>query len=121
MLHHALSFVADLPVRAPCENIAVITNADTSNTGTVTVLDSARVRSRKEYMTVNHKTGVSAPFKIFSYLKLNPSVSYSETWIKIFQTDQSDSLNINSSSGYRRYKYSAGVNASLRGLPIVEP
>ncbi len=101
--------------------VSVITDADTSDTGTITVLDSARVRSRKEYMTVNHKTGLSAPFKIFSYLKLNPSFSYAETWVKIFQTNQSDTLDINASTGYRRHKYSAGVSASTDLYGTIKP
>jgi len=104
--------------------VSVITDTDTVIVGadtTITVLDSARVRSRKEYMTVNHKTGLSAPFKIFSYLKLNPSFSYAETWVKIFQTDQSDTQNIDASTGYRRYIYSAGVNASTDLYGTIKP
>jgi len=102
--------------------VTVINSADTSVIdSTITITDSSRVRSRKEYMRVNHKTGLSAPFKIFSYLKLNPSFSYTESWIKIFPTDQSDSLGFNTSTGYRRYKYSAGVSASTDLYGTINP
>lgn len=104
--------------------VTVITAADTSVIGTdttITAPDSTKVRSRKEYMTVKHKTGLSAPFKLFTYLKLNPSISYSETWVKIDRTDQSYELGLDDSTFNRRYKYSAGINASTDLYGTIKP
>ncbi|MCP4703957.1 MAG: LPS assembly protein LptD [candidate division Zixibacteria bacterium] len=99
------------------KTITVITDTDTTDN----VADTTVFKSRKEYMTVKHKTGLSAPFKIFSYFKLNPSFSYSESWVKILPTDQSDSLGFNTSTGYRRYQYRAGVSASTDLYGTINP
>ena len=46
----------------------------------------------------------------FKYVTLVPSFSYSETWIKVIQTDQSISANIDPKT-YRTYSYSGSVSA----------
>ena len=75
-------------------------------------VDDEGNRSRKEFLTVDHNSSLRAPFSLFSHLKVNPSFSYQETWYRIFETDQSRAAGIDASTNYRRFAYSAGVNAS---------
>jgi lipopolysaccharide assembly outer membrane protein LptD (OstA) len=83
--------------------------------------DTTGLRSRREYLTVNHTTSLSAPFSILKYLKLNPSLSYQETWYKIFETDQSLDAGIDASQFYRRYAYSTAMSASTDLYGTVSP
>nr|MBN2278002.1 LPS assembly protein LptD [candidate division Zixibacteria bacterium] len=83
--------------------------------------DTAGVRSRREYMTLDHSASLSAPFDLFQYLKLNPSVSYRETWYKIYETDQSLDKGIDASQFYRRYAYSTSLRASTDLYGTINP
>lgn len=83
--------------------------------------DTLGGRSRREYLTANHSTSLSAPFKLFTYIKINPSFSYQETWYKVFETDQSRAAEIDASTMYRRYAYSSSVNASTDFYGTVYP
>jgi lipopolysaccharide assembly outer membrane protein LptD (OstA) len=74
--------------------------------------DTVGLRSRKEFLTVDHRTSLSISSSILRYLKLNPSFRYQETWYKIFETDQSLDAGIDASQLYRRYAYSAAISAS---------
>ena len=82
--------------------------------------DTTGVRSRKEYLTMVHETGLSAAFAVFKYLKLNPSLNYNETWYRIFETDQSETAGIDATA-YRRYAYSASISASTDIYGTVSP
>jgi lipopolysaccharide assembly outer membrane protein LptD (OstA) len=76
------------------------------------ITDTAGSRSRKKYLTVDHQTSLSSSFSLLTYLRLNPSFNYQETWYKIFETDQSRAKGIDASTIYRRGAYSTSVSAS---------
>ncbi len=75
-------------------------------------ITSDSLRTRKEYVTLTHNTGVTAPFSVLKHVKFNPSLSYNETWYKIFETDQSQAAGIDAGTTYRRWAYAASVSAS---------
>jgi len=83
--------------------------------------DTAGVRSRREFLTTQHSASLSSSFKLLKYLKLNPGISFTETWYKIFATDQSHDAGIDSEQFYRRFAYSASVKASTDLYGTVEP
>ncbi|MGH8015389.1 MAG: putative LPS assembly protein LptD, partial [Candidatus Zixiibacteriota bacterium] len=73
--------------------------------------DSTGLRSRKEYLKLNHNPGLGLPtFSLMKYLKFTPSFRYSETWFKIIRTDQSDSANIRP-EWYRTYSFNGSISA----------
>jgi lipopolysaccharide assembly outer membrane protein LptD (OstA) len=77
------------------------------------VTDTLGIKSRKEYLTVNHTPTLTiSPLSLFKYLKIGPSVRYQETWYKIFETDQSLEAGIDHGKLYRRYSYGASISAS---------
>ena len=79
----------------------------------VSSADTVKHRSRRKYAKFSHNPGLNLPtFKPLTYLIFSPRVSYSETWYKIFETDQSIDAGIDASTTYRTYSYNAG--ASLR-------
>ena len=83
--------------------------------------DTLGVRSRREYMTINHSSSMSAPFKLMTHLKVNPSFRYTETWYEIFETDQSLEEGIDAGTTYRRYAYSMSASASTDLYGMVSP
>lgn len=84
-------------------------------------VDTSGARSRRKYLTVDHNSSLRAPFSLFTYLKINPSFAYRETWYKIFETDQSRDAGIDASTLYRRYAYSASVSSSTDLYGTVYP
>ncbi|MDF1544582.1 MAG: putative LPS assembly protein LptD [bacterium] len=81
--------------------------------GAIVSADTAKSRSRREYAKINHNPALNLPtFKPFTYLVFSPRISYSETWFKIFETDQSLAAGIDATTTYRTYSYNGG--ASLR-------
>lgn len=83
--------------------------------------DTSGLRSRKEFLTLDHHSSFSASFALSNYLRLNPSFRYQETWYKIFETDQSLEKDIDASELYRRYAYSASVSASTDLYGTIHP
>ncbi|MEE8577122.1 MAG: putative LPS assembly protein LptD, partial [candidate division Zixibacteria bacterium] len=79
--------------------------------------DTISVRSAKKFTKVNHGVQVSSPIKLFSYINLNPSFSYNETWFKVHPTDQSKAKDIDAKTTYRTYSYSFGssIRTSIFG------
>ena len=79
--------------------------------------DTTTYRSRKEYTTVNHSASLNFSSNIAKYLTFTPSLSYKETWYKIYETDQSEAVGIDASTTYRTYQYSfsAGLQTTLYG------
>ncbi len=80
-----------------------------------------KYRTRKKYTRVDHSVTASLPSKFFRYVIFNPSLNYSENWIRIHETDQSRVAGIDASTDYRTFMYSAGASyqhESVRdGLP----
>gem|GEM_PF-573833 len=84
----------------------------------VTVIDTASYRSRKRYAKISHNPSLTLPtIKLIRYINIVPSFRYSETWFKIWDTDQSLNAGIDASTTYRTYSYSggAGINTNLYG------
>jgi len=79
--------------------------------------DTTEYRSRREYTTINHSASLNFSSKIAKYLTFTPSLSYRETWYKIYETDQSLDAKIDASTTYRTYSYSfgSGLQTTLYG------
>jgi len=85
-------------------------------------IDSLMSRSRRHYLKVQHNPSITLPtIRIIPYVPIVPSFSYSETWFKIFETDQSQAAGIDASEFYRTYSYSAGVSANTKLYGTVYP
>lgn len=83
-----------------------------------TITETVSYRSRKKYSKINHNPSLSLPtIKPFKYINIVPNFHYSETWIKIWDTDQSREDSIDASNVYRTYSYGGGVsmNTNLYG------
>lgn len=82
------------------------------------VIGEDKWRSRKEYIRITHTPSLSLPgIKLFKYINIMPKLSYSETWVKIFETDQSQDKDIDASEIYKTYTYNGSIsmNTSLYG------
>ncbi len=79
-------------------------------------------RTRKRYAVMSHNPTLRLPQLRFGHvLNLNPSVSYKETWVKVYETDQSIDFNIDPSKVYRSYSYSANVSANTKLYGTLSP
>lgn len=93
-------------------------SGDTTSWNVESIYDTLKTRSYKRYTKVSHNPGVNLPkIDLFKYINIRPSLRYSETWIKIWETDQSEAAAINTDRLYRTYSYSAsiGMNTALYG------
>jgi len=103
------------------DSIMTIIDTLTGETEDITVsdtlLDTLSYRSRKKYTRVDHSLSLSFPTTILSYLVVNPSMSYSENWFKVHESDQSLAAGIDASEFYRSYVYSfrTSLKTSLYG------
>jgi len=90
---------------------------------TITVLeDTVSYRSRKKYTKINHSPALNLPnIKLGSYLNIIPRFSYSETWIKVYETDQSLAADVDAGTTYRTYSYSPSVSANTQLYGTVYP
>ena len=91
----------------------VITAIDSvlDSTGALVSFDTSSYRSRRKYAKISHNPTLNLPtLTLAKYVIFNPRVSYSETWFKIFETDQSIAAGIDASTTYRTYSYDAGVS-----------
>jgi hypothetical protein len=88
---------------------------------TTIVVDTLTYRSRKEYAKIQHNPTLTLPtVKFGDYLNLVPSFAYSETWFKIFETDQSRDANV-PADNYRTYSWNAGLRANTTIYGTVYP
>ncbi len=98
---------------------STVTPWDTTYTQSV---DTVSFRSRKKYTKVTHNPAINLPQINFgNYLNLVPRFSYSETWIKIHETDQSLAKDIDASAMYRTYSWNTGVSANTKVYGTVYP
>jgi len=92
------------------------------DTSVVVNMDTLSFRSRREYVKINHNPSLNLPqMKLGPYLTLIPRVNYNETWIKVFETDQSIADSIDASTNYRTYSWNAGVSANTNLYGTVYP
>ncbi len=85
------------------------------------ITEDGGFRSRREFAYIDHSSSLKSSFSLFRYININPSVSYRETWYKIFETDQSIEAGIDASTLYRRYAYSAAISSSTDLYGTVHP
>jgi lipopolysaccharide assembly outer membrane protein LptD (OstA) len=93
-------------------------SGDTTSWNVTQVYDTLKTRQYKRYSKVSHNPGINLPkIDLFKHINVRPSFRYSETWIKIWDTDQSRAAGIHTDRLYRTYSYSAsvGVNTALYG------
>ncbi|RME19933.1 MAG: hypothetical protein D6800_13710, partial [Candidatus Zixiibacteriota bacterium] len=94
-------------------------NTDTSVT-TVSA-DTLEIRSRKHYARIAHNPSLTLPtITLAKYFKITPNFRYSETWYKIFRTDQSEAAGIEPTT-YRAYSYSTGASFTTKLYGTVYP
>jgi lipopolysaccharide assembly outer membrane protein LptD (OstA) len=84
-------------------------------------IDTLSYRSRKEYSRFDHSVTVSLPVTLARYFVFGPQFNYSENWMKVHRTDQSDAKGIDASTTYRGYVYSASVDLSTKLFGTVYP
>ncbi len=78
-------------------------------------------RSRKKYTSISHRPSLTLPrIKLGPYINIVPSVGYSETWVQIYRTDQSEAAGVEPGS-YRTYTWNAGVSASTKLYGTIYP
>lgn len=84
---------------------------------TLIAQDTLSRRSRREYTRVNHSASIQAPLKLARFITFNPSLSYTETWFKIYETDQSRKAGIETGSLYRThaYRFASSLSTNLYG------
>ena len=83
--------------------------------------DTVSYRSRKKFSRFDHVVTVSFPQKIAKYFVFNPTFNYSENWMKVHRTDQSDDAGIDASTGYRSYTYTAAARLSTKLYGTIYP
>jgi hypothetical protein len=78
-------------------------------------------RSRKKYVSITHRPALTLPrIKLGPYVNIVPGFGYSETWVKIIRTDQSDLAGVEPGT-YRTYTWNTGVSASTKLYGTVYP
>ena len=94
----------------------------TIDTVITTVADTLSYRTRKEYTKMQHNPRITLPaIRLGSYLNVVPSFSYSETWFRIWETDQSLAAGIDATTTYRTYSYSGSVSANTALYGTIYP
>ena len=84
--------------------------------------DTSYYRTRKRYTKIQHNPSLNLPSVQFgNYLNLVPSVSYSETWFKLYETDQSLNAGLDAGETYRTYSYRAGISANTKLYGTIYP
>ncbi len=96
---------------------------DSLTSDTTMTIDSTGVyRTRKRYAVMTHSPSLKLPqLKLGNVLNIIPSVGYKETWVKVFETDQSIYADIDASKIYRSYSYSANVSANTKLYGTIYP
>ena len=86
------------------------------------IIDTTAFRTRKKFAKIQHNPRLNLPNLKLGYLmNIIPSISYSETWFKIYETDQSLDAGVDASTTYRTYSYSAGVSANTNLYGTIYP
>lgn len=96
----------------------------TLDTSIINGLDTTIVsyRSRREYARISHNPGINLPTIRLGYLaNIIPRIGYSETWFKIYETDQSLAAGIDAGETYRTYSYNVGVTANTKLYGAIYP
>jgi lipopolysaccharide assembly outer membrane protein LptD (OstA) len=91
---------------------------DTTSWDVSEIKDTVETRSYKRYTRITHNPGISLPkIDLLKYIHIRPSLSYGETWVKVWETDQSQDAGINADRIYRTYSFrsSIGMNTALYG------
>ena len=105
--------------RSTIDSVFITTELDSLG---VPINDTTSHRSRREYAKISHNPSLNLPnIKLFKYFQINPSISYSETWFKIYETDQSLSAGINANETYRTYQYNAGASLKTNLYGTIYP
>ncbi|MBU8933110.1 MAG: hypothetical protein KOO62_03795, partial [candidate division Zixibacteria bacterium] len=87
-----------------------------------TITESVHYRSRKKYAKITHNPSLALPtIKLGYYANIVPSFRYSETWFKIWESDQSQAADIDVSKIYRTYSYSGGISANTSIYGTIHP
>ena len=95
---------------------------DTNMVDTLFSIDTTSYSTRKRYAVIRHSPTLHLPsLKLGYFLNLSPSVGYSETWVKIYETDQSIDAGIDASKLYRSYSYSANLSANTTLYGTISP
>ncbi|MFQ5498052.1 MAG: putative LPS assembly protein LptD [Candidatus Zixiibacteriota bacterium] len=96
---------------------------DSTITDTISGLtDTVSWRSRKKYSKITHNPAITLPrITLLKYFNFTPRFSYSETWYKIYQTDQSDDAGIDASTTYRTFSYNGGISATTKLYGTLSP
>ncbi len=102
------------------DTVAVVDSL--GDTSFVQVKDTLSYRSRKKYARIDHNPSITLPaVRAGDYFTIVPRFSYSETWFKIFETDQSRAQGIDAGELYRTYSYNAGLSANTKLYGTVYP
>lgn len=75
-----------------------------------TRVDTTETTTRKRFQYVNHSMSISAPQTVAKYFTVTPSMSLTETWYFIPDTDQSRDKGIAGNRLYRRGSMSTGMS-----------
>ena len=88
---------------------------------TVITEDTLSYRTRKEYAKIQHSPKVTLPtVTLAKYFNFIPSFGYSETWFKIFETDQSLEADVEADI-YRTYSWNASISANTNLYGTISP
>jgi len=83
--------------------------------------DTLKTRTRKEYSKISHSPTLTFPgIRWGDYVTITPQFKYQETWVRIYDTDQSRAANI-TADDYRMYVWNTSVTASTKMYGIVQP
>ncbi len=84
--------------------------------------DTVSHYSRRKFTTISHNPSLTLPsIRLGNYLNIIPQFGYAETWIRVYETDQSLAAGINTSTTYRTYSYNASVSANTKLYGTVYP
>ncbi len=80
------------------------------------------LRTRREYARIDHNPVLTLPtINIIPYFPIVPSLRYSESWYKIFETDQSDAAGFDEQTTYRTWSYSGTLSANTKLYGTITP
>ncbi len=89
---------------------------------TTFMTDTLSHYSRRKYTIINHNPSITLPSLRFgNYLNIVPQFGYAETWIKVYNTDQSRAAGIDAATTYRTYSYSASATANTKLYGTIYP
>lgn len=101
-----------------------LTNYSSRRTIPVTIsgTDTTFMRTRKEYARIDHNPSLTLPtITVLKYFPFVPSLRYSESWYKVFETDQSSAIGFDESTTYRTWSYSGNLSMATKVYGTVTP